>query len=172
MNLIRISDVLAFVLAEGLRGHGGQVDWPLHYILKTSPLKCGPLALLRIEVMSHIGFSLKKLRNNGSWGVHKVYKACQLIISWIRISNSLRMSPLHWVVWNYTNWMGQLGPTWHFYSIKSGPENGPKLGQLGPAWPFYAAIFRHIATRSVSGQWFFFSFSFSIWGKLAWYIMS
>ena len=94
-------------------------------LLKASPLKCGPLALLRIEVMSHIGFSLKKLRNNGSWGVHKVYKACQLIISWIRISNSLRMSPLHWVVWNYTNWMGQLGPTWPFYSIKSEPENRP-----------------------------------------------
>ena len=65
--------------------------------------------------------------------------------------------------------LGQLGPDWHFYSIKSGPENGPKLGQLGPAWPFYAAIFRHIYQPAVwpdSGHSFFFELFLQFLGKI------
>ena len=43
-----------------------------------------------MSFMGFMGYSLRKLRNDGSWGVHKVYKACQPIFSWLGISNSLR----------------------------------------------------------------------------------
>ena len=86
--------------------------------------------------MTFMGYSLRKLRNDGSWGVHKVYKACQPIFSCIGISNSLRtyvsfaLGGLKLQQFN-----GPTGPNLAFLLHKVW---GGKWAEVGPIWASWA----------------------------------